>query len=289
MKKALFQLHIAVFLAGFTGLLGALIQLNEGLLVWYRMLLTVLVLGVVLWYKNELKTVSGKDMIKISGVGAIVALHWVSFYGSIKYANVSIALVCFSSIGLFTALLEPVFFKRRIDPVELILGLMAISGIYLIFNFNPEYSTGIALGIISALLAVLFSILNKQFVDRVPPKPLVFFELGGGWLFLSLMLPVYLYLLPTSKYLPDAMDWFWLAILAVVCTVWAFELQLKALKKISPFTNNLIYNLEPIYGIALAFIFLQENKEFTIEFYWGLGIIILAVALQMLRMLKIKD
>ena len=289
MKKALFQLHIAVFLAGFTGLLGALIQLNEGLLVWYRMLLTVAILAVILWYRNELRTISTKDMIKVAGVGAIVALHWVSFYGSIKYANVSIALVCFSSIGLFTALLEPVFFKRKIDPVELILGLMAISGIYLIFNFNPEYSTGIVLGIISALLAVLFSIMNKQFVDRIPPKTLTFFELGGGWLFLTLILPFYLYLLPTAKYLPSAIDWFWLLILAAICTVWAFELQLKALKKLSPFTNNLIYNLEPVYGIALAFIFLKENKEFTIEFYWGLGIIILAVALQMLRMLKIKE
>ncbi len=288
MKKALFQLHMAVFLAGFTGLLGAFIQLNEGLLVWYRMLLTVVILGIILWYKKELKTISKTDIIKVTGVGAIVALHWVSFYGSIKYANVSIALVCFSSIGLFTALLEPLFFKRRIDIIELLLGLMAIAGIYLVFSFNPNFSTGILLGIISALLAVLFSILNKQFVERISPKTLTLFELGGGWLFLTLVLPFYIYLFPSQKLVPSLMDWFWLLILAAVCTVWAFELQLKALKKLSPFTNNLIYNLEPVYGIALAFIFLKENKEFGSGFYWGLGIIMLAVLFQMLRMLKHK-
>lgn len=289
MKKALFQLHIAVFLAGFTGLLGALIQLNEGLLVWYRMLIAVIILGIILWYKKELKSVSKKDIFKITAVGAIVALHWVSFYGSIKYANVSIALVCFSSIGLFTALLEPLFFKRRIDIIELLLGLMAIAGIYLIFSFNPNFLTGIILGIISALLAVLFSIFNKQFVERIPPKTLTLFELGGGWLFLTLILPFYIYLFPSEKLTPSLMDWFWLLILAAVCTVWAFELQLKALKKLSPFTNNLIYNLEPVYGIALAFIFLKENKEFGSGFYWGLGIIMLAVLFQMLRMLKHKE
>ncbi len=289
MKKALFQLHVAVFLAGFTGLLGALIQLNEGLLVWYRMLLAVVILGIILFFKKELKKISKKDFFKITGVGAIVALHWVSFYGSIKYANVSIALVCFSSIGLFTALLEPLFFKRKIDIVEVLLGLLAIAGIYLIFSFNPGFSTGIILGIISAVLAVLFSILNKQLVARIPVRTLTFFELGGGWLFLTLILPFYLNLFPTSKIFPGYYDWFWLLILAGVCTVWAFRLQLNALKKLSPFTNNLIYNLEPVYGIALAFIFLKENKEFTSEFYVGLAIIIFAVVLQMLRMLQHKD
>ena len=136
MKKAFIQLHIAVFLAGFTAVLGRLITLNEGLLVWYRMLITVLVLAAMLFFKKEFKKYRGKDLLRMVGVGGIIAFHWVTFYGSVKYGNISVALVCLSSAGFFSALLEPILFKKKIVFAELFLGLMAIAGIYIIFDFH---------------------------------------------------------------------------------------------------------------------------------------------------------
>lgn len=286
MKKALIQLHIAVFLAGFTGILGKLIELNEGLLVWYRMLITVITLAVLLGYKKEIKKLPLIDMLKVVGVGGVIALHWVTFYGSIKYANVSIALVCFSSIGFFTAIFEPVILKRRFEWRELALGLLCIAGIYLIFNFNPQYKTGIIIGLISALLAVCFSILNKSFVARIPVKTITFYEMGGGWLVLTLLMPFYMKLFPTEYIFPSFDDWIWLLILAWLCTVWAMMLQLNSLRKLSTFTSNLTYNLEPVYGILLAFILFKENENLSSGFYYGLALILLSVFWQMWRIYR---
>jgi drug/metabolite transporter (DMT)-like permease len=284
MKKALFQLHAAVFLAGFTGILGKLIGLNEGLLVWYRMLLTVLTLGVILFLRKQLQRIAFKDALKIGGVGLIVALHWVTFYGSIKYANVSVALVCFSGSGFFTSFFEPLIFKRSINPREVLLGLLAIAGIYIIFDFYPQFKTGIIFGVLSAIGSALFPIFNKKLLVRFSPATLTLYELGGGFLFLCLFVPVYLIRFPADYYLPTPSDWVWLLVLAWLCTVLCFDLQLNALKKISPFTANLTYNLEPVYGIILAFLFFNENKSLSGHFYAGVGLILLAVILQMWRL-----
>lgn len=286
MKKALIQLHIAVFLTGFTGILGKLIDLNEGLLVWYRMLITVITLAVLLGYKKEIKKLPWIDLLKVVGVGGVIALHWVTFYGSIKYANVSIALVCFSSIGFFTAIFEPVILKRRFEWRELALGFLCIAGIYLIFNFNPQYKTGIIIGLISALLAVCFSILNKSFVARIPVKTITFYEMGGGWLVLTLLMPFYMKTFPTEYIFPSFDDWIWLLILAWLCTVWAMMLQLNSLRKLSTFTSNLTYNLEPVYGILLAFILFKENENLSSGFYYGLALILLSVVWQMWRIYR---
>ena len=283
MRKALIQLHIAVFLAGFTAILGKLITLNEGLLVWYRLFITVFTLGFILFLRKELRWLAVNDLLKISGVGAIVAIHWVTFYGSIKYANVSVALVCFSATGFFTAFFEPMILRRRIAIIEVLLGMLAIAGIYIIFNFNPQYKTGIIFGIISAMGSALFPIFNKKLVERFSPRILTFYELGGGLIALTLLVPLYLYQFPATYYLPTSSDWLWLLVLAWFCTVLSFDLQLNALKKISAFTANLTYNLEPVYGIILAFIFFKENQELDRHFYTGVGLILLAVVLQMMR------
>ena len=284
MKKAFFQLHVAVFLAGFTGVLGKLIGLNEGLLVWYRLLLTVLTLGLILIFRKQLQRISFKDALKIGGVGVIVALHWVTFYGSVKYANVSVALVCFSGSGFFTAFFEPLIFKRRINIREVLLGLLAIAGIYVIFDFYPQFKTGIIFGTLSAVGSSLFPIFNKKLLVKFNPRTLTLYELGGGFLFLSVFVPFYLQRFPAAYFLPTVTDWFWLLVLAWCCTVLAFDLQLNALKKISPFTANLTYNLEPVYGILLAFVLFHENKSLTGRFYLGVGLILLAVILQMWRL-----
>jgi drug/metabolite transporter (DMT)-like permease len=285
MKKALFQLHIAVFLAGFTAILGKLIALNEGMLVWYRLFITVVTLGLILYIKKELQRIPFKDMLKIFGVGAIVGIHWVTFYGSVKYSTVSVALVCFSATGFFTAFFEPIILRRRIALSEVLLGLLAISGIYIIFDFHPQYKTGIIFGIISAMGSATFPILNKQLLVRFSPRTLTLYELTGGLLTLTLLVPLYLIQFPATYYLPTLSDWGWLLVLAWLCTVLSFDLQLNALKKISAFTANLTYNLEPVYGIILAFIFFNESKNLDGHFYIGLALILLAVVLQMIKVI----
>ncbi len=281
MKKALIQLHIAIFLAGFTAILGKLIGLNEGLIVWYRLLLTVLTLGLILFFRKQLERISLKDALRICGVGFIVAAHWVTFYGSIKYANASVALVCLSASGFFTAFFEPLIFRRKIILREVLLGLIAIAGIYIIFDFHPQYKVGIVFGIIAAILSSIFPIFNKQLLQRFTPATLTLYELGGGFLVLSLLVPFYLMKFPAAYYMPTNWDWVWLFVLAWLCTVVCFDLQLNALKKVSAFTSTLSYNLEPVYGILLAFIFLKENKALNGHFYIGVGLILLAVILQM--------
>ena len=283
MKKAFIQLHIAVFLAGFTAILGKLITLNEGLLVWYRLLITVVTMGLLLYFKKEFEKLSTKNTVLIFGVGAIVAMHWVCFYGSIKYSNVSVSLTCLSAMGFFTSIFEPLILRTKIDLFEVFLGLLAIAGIYLIFDFYPQYTQGILFGIISALLASLFPIFNKNLLQNFSAKTVTLYEMSGGLLALTLIIPFYLKLFPAEYYLPSVTDWLWLLVLAWLCTVLSFILQLNALKKVSPFTANLTYNLEPIYGIMLAFIIFHENKYFSAGFYYGLALILLAVILQMVK------
>jgi drug/metabolite transporter (DMT)-like permease len=283
MKKALVQLHIAVFLAGFTAILGKLITLNEGLLVWFRLLITVVTLGAILYFRKQLLRIPLKEALKIFGVGVIVAIHWVTFYGSVKYANVSVALVCFSATGFFTAFFEPLILKRRISLIEVGLGIIAIFGIYIIFDFHPQYKLGVIFGIISAVGSALFPIYNKRLLLTYSPKILTFYELGGGLLALTVLVPFYLMQFPAAYYIPTTSDWGWLLVLAWLCTVLSFDLQLNALKKISAFTANLTYNLEPVYGIILAFIFFKENENLNRAFYFGVLLILLAVVLQMFR------
>ena len=286
MKKAFIQLHIAVFLAGFTAVLGRLIVLNEGLLVWYRLMITVLVLASMLIYKKEFKKISSKNILRMAAVGGIIAFHWVTFYGSIKYGNISVALVCLSAAGFFSALIEPFLLKKEIVIAEVLLGLLAVAGIYIIFDFHPQYKLGIVYGILAALGAAIFPMLNKQLVQEFSPRTLTFYELLGGFIILSILLPFYLMATPSNNLIPSWSDVGWLMILAILCTVVCFDLQLKALQKISPFTCNLMYNLEPLYGIILAFVFFGEGNSFHKEFYIGVALILLAIVLQIIRLLR---
>jgi drug/metabolite transporter (DMT)-like permease len=283
MKKALIQLHIAIFLAGFTGVLGRLITLNEGLLVWYRLLITAVTMWIVFLLTKKLQKISFRDILKISGVGFIAAMHWVTFYGAVKYANVSVALVCFSSVGFFTALLEPLFSRKRIVGIEVLLGLFVIAGIYIIFHFDPKYKTGIIVGIISAVLIAIVMILVRQFVQRINSETFLVWQMTGGVVSLSLVMPFYLHRFPTQHVLPSASDWMWLLILAWFCSVVAFQFSVNALRHLSAFTVNISYNFEPLYGILMAFALYGENKELDWSSYVGLAMIMLAVGLQMWR------
>lgn len=284
MKKALLSLHAAIFLAGFTGILGRLITLNEGLLVWWRLFITSCTLAMIFLFTGGLQKVALSLHLRILATGAVVALHWVLFYGSIKYANVSVALVCFSAIGFFSAFLEPLILRKKIDWTEVLYGTLAIAGIWLIFHFDKQYKLGILLGIISSLFAALFSVLNKKIIKHISPQSLTFYELTGGLVVLTLGMPFYLRSFPEDHILPAAGDFFWLLVLSWFCTVLAFNLSLQALKKISPFTVNLSYNLEPVYGIILAFIVYDEHEYLSSGFYYGLSLILLTVVLQTRRL-----
>jgi drug/metabolite transporter (DMT)-like permease len=288
MKNALIKLHAAVFLWGFTGVLGRLITLNEALLVWYRILITVISLYFLMRWKSELQRVSRKQLWQLFGIGGLIALHWVFFYGSIKYSNVSIALTCLSAAGLFTALLEPVMTRKQIVPAEIILGLVGIAGIYLIFHFDPQYKTGIIMGLLCTLISCIFSILNKKQVSYTAPKTMMLYELSGGFLILTLIMPLYLYAFPTEHLVPTTSDAIWLLLLSWVCTILAMDLSLQALQKVSAFTQNLTLNLEPVYGIVLAFVVYKENEHLSDGFYLGFALILAAVILQMLRILHTR-
>jgi drug/metabolite transporter (DMT)-like permease len=283
MKKAFIQLHISIFLAGFTGILGRLITLNEGLLVWYRLLFTALTMWVLFLISKRIQSIAVKDTVKIMAVGIVAALHWVSFYGSIKYANISVALVCFSSVGFFTALLEPVLLKQKMNVVDLLLGLLVMVGIYLIFHFDARYKTGIVLGVICAILMAFVMIFMRQMMQRMNAETLITYQITGGFIGLTILMPFYLHQFPVATLLPGVSNFLWLLVLSWGCSVWAFQLSANALKKISAFTVNLSFNLEPVYGILLAFIVYQENKQLGLSFFAGGGLIILSVLLQTAR------
>jgi drug/metabolite transporter (DMT)-like permease len=288
MKRAFLQLHIAVFFAGFTGVLGRLITLNEAVLVWYRLMISCTVLWVLLLFQKRKPAASRLLFLQASSVGFILAFHWVTFYAGIKISNVSTALVCLSAMGFFTAILEPVMLRRPFDIVEVLLGLLAITGISIIFHFDPRYKLGIVISLFSAFLASIFPILNRQILQKMDPETATRYQLSGGFLFITLMMPVYLHYFPVNRLLPSLSDWGWLLVLGIVCTVLAYDLFMKALQKIPAFTVNLSYNLEPIYGIAMAFLIYREDKEVSPGFYYGFCLIIGAVVLQTIRQWRIS-
>jgi drug/metabolite transporter (DMT)-like permease len=288
MKKAFLRLHTAVFLAGFTGVLGRLISLNEAVLVWYRLMMTCLVLWGLFFFRKRKPAASRALFLQASSVGFILALHWVTFYAGIKISNVSTALVCLSAMGFFTAILEPVLLRKPFEIREILLGLLAIAGISIVFHFDPRYKLGIIISLFSALLASIFPVLNRQILQKMDAETATRYQLSGGFLFISLLMPVYLHFFPVNRLLPSLSDFVWLLVLAILCTVLAYDLFMKALQKIPAFTVNLSYNLEPIYGIAMAFLIYREDRELSPGFYYGFFLIITAVVLQTIRVRKLS-
>ncbi|MBX9784622.1 MAG: DMT family transporter [Chitinophagaceae bacterium] len=279
MKKAFLQLHTSVFLAGFTGVLGRLITLNEGLLVWWRLLLTAATMWVLFLITKQIQKVSVRHIWQLSGIGLMAALHWVTFYGSIKAANVSVALVCFSAVGFFTSITEPLLEKKPIDFKEVILGVLVIAGISIIFHFDGRYKTGIILGVLCALFLAFVMVLLRRFLKIYNSATVLTYQLTGGFLWLSLLLPLYLFYFPVTTILPGWQNLGWLLFLSWVCSVLAFMLTGNALKKLSAYTVNLSFNLEPLYGILLAFLLYNEQLELGFSFYAGASLILLSVVL----------
>lgn len=279
-------MHLAVFIWGFTGVLGRAISLNEGLLVWWRLLITVVSLWILFYFLGWIRRIKRRDFFKIAAIGTVLALHWLCFYGSIKYSNVSVALTCLATSGLFSAMIEPMFFRRRINRMELFLGFFALVGIGIIYFSNLEFSVGIYIGLAASLFTVLVSVMNKKLVEGYEPQTICLYQLSGGFLGLSIMMPFYNALFPSAVWLPQGWDWLWLVVLSWFCTILTFLLYIYALRRLSAFTMNLTLTLEPVYGIILAFALYNESKDLSDYFYIGFGLILLAVILQMRRLTR---
>lgn len=283
MKKSYIQLHIAVLLAGFTGLFGRLINLNEGLISWYRLLISGLVMWIYLSFTGKQQKLLLKERIKIGSIGFILGIHWIFFYGSIKYSNISVGVVCFALTSFFNAILAPLINKKRLSVQEIGLSSLTLCGIALIFGMDASFRTGIVLGIISAIFSALYTIFNERLVQEYESNTIILNQMIGGGLGLTFILPIFLLFSPAEYLIPTINDLGWLLILSIFCTVLMYFLITSALKKISSFTVSLTYNLEPLYTIALAIVVYKENRVLSTGFYIGLSLILISLMLQMYR------
>jgi drug/metabolite transporter (DMT)-like permease len=283
-KKAYLQLHTSVILWGFTAILGKLISISALTLVWWRMTITTVCLFAILLIMNKLTKLSTLNKIivyKVMGIGCLVALHWLAFYGAIKLSNASVAVVCISTMSLFTAILEPLIRKTAFQWSELLIGIIIIPAMILIVNhLDTNMILGIVVGLLAAMLSASFSILNKIMLAEIEPLPMTFIEIGSGALFLTLFMPFFIYQNPNLPLLLSGQDCFYLLLLSVFCTVIPYLMSLVALQKLNPFTVALSINLEPIYTIVLAWLLLHEDKELNTQFYLGVAIIIGSVFLE---------
>jgi len=277
--KNYLHLHLLVFIAGFTAILGELISIGSIPLVWFRMLIAgILMFGYIKIKKIDIR-VNFKTAIKFSLAGIIIALHWITFFEAIKQSNISITLAMFSTGAFFAALIEPLFFKRRIIWYEIIFGLLIILGVWLITQTEIKYLNGIILGISSALFSTLFAVINGKFVERYRASCISFYEFVSGVFFISVFIIIFGDGFDADFFKLSASDWKYLIILGSICTAYAFIAAVHIMKQISPYTVVLTYNMEPIYGIVLAVILFPIKEKMSPEFYIGAAIIISTVIL----------
>lgn len=281
-------LHIIVFIWGFTPVLGRFITLDAWQLVWWRIFMIVPAMFVFLASNKKIKFIpQRKHLSKMILIGTLIAFHWVCFYGAIKVSNISITMAAFSSATLFTSLIEPVFYKRKIRMYEFLLGIMVMFGIAIIFSVSFEYKWGLILGLLAAILSSVFSVLNSLLAKEVSSIQISTYELFFGWIILTI------YLLLSGNFNDDFFkvdtgNWIGLGLLSYVCTTIPFIVAIDLTKHISPYTINLTVNLESIYGIILAMIIYHENKYLHWSFYVGLTIILMAIILNAFLKMHIK-
>ncbi len=276
-SRSYLMIHAAVLLFGLTGILGDLISLDELTLVWWRMGLTTLSLMMVPGVLRRALAIPTIEKWRMFGIGGIVAAHWVTFFGAIKLTNPSVTLACLASAAFFTAVLEPVLSRRRFKAYELLLGIVVVPGVAIVYQSSDFELLGIIVALVSAVLASTFAILNKKLIERNNAVSMTMIELGSGWILLSLGLPFYHYFQPKLPLFPVADDWLWICILAFGCTSLAYVISLEALRHLPTFSVNLTINLEPVYTIVIAFIFLNDGQELEPSFFAGAATIILAI------------
>lgn len=265
-------LHITVLVWGFTGILGALISISAVNLVWYRVLIASVALLIYFKLKGKTLKVTRNQLIQYIATGGLVGLHWLLFFQSIKVSTVSVTLVCLSSLTLFTSILEPIIKKQRMAPIDLISGVIIIIGIGLIFTFESTYLLGIILGLSCALLASFFSIVNSNLVKKNDATTISFYEMAGAFFWISLY--ILLFEKIDNSFILDKADFVYLMFLGTVCTAAAYVAGVAVMTELSAFKVALVTNLEPIYGIVLAWIFFGQKEIMSWGFYLGAGIIL---------------
>ena len=285
-RKAFWQIHFCVLLWGFTAILGKLITLPAQSLVVWRMLLVSVFLAVLPRVWRGLRVLPPRLIAIYAGIGVIVALHWLTFYGAIKLANASVAVSCLALGSIFTAIIEPMLTGKPHARSEILLGLMVIPGVYLLIGGVPlSMHLGIAVGILSSLLTAVFATLNKRYVHEADPESVTFIEMSVGALALAGASALY-FGVDATFIRPDLYNFSFLLVLAILCTLLPFIISLHALRHISAFSTQLALNLEPVYAIVIAALWLREYKELTPQFYAGVAVILSAVFVQPLLLRK---
>lgn len=276
--KSLIHFHFIVFIFGFTAILGSLISIDSLALVWYRMLIAfIFLIFIVVIFKINIK-VSNKLLIKLLFCGVLISLHWITFFKAIKVSNVSITLSVLSLGAFLTSFLEPLFYKRKIIPYEVFLGVFVVIGTSLIFKSQYYYIEGIFYALISVFLSVIFGLINGKLIKQASPLIISIYELLGGVVLITLIL-IFIGDFNFDFFNLSKIDWFWLLLLGSVCTAYAFVISVKVLKHLTPYSLMISINMEPVYGIILAIIILNENSELSTEFYIGFILIFISVIL----------
>ncbi len=278
LNRNLLILHSTVFIWGFTGILGALISISAVQMVWYRVLIACITLFVYFMLTRTSIRVSRKQFLQFFFTGSIVALHWILFFHAIKVSTVSVTLVCLSSFTLFTAILEPLIKRQRILVADIVIGLVIILGIYMIFKFESQYTSGIIFGLSAALAGSIFSIINSTFVQKTEAKIIGFYEMLGAFFWITLYRLADLSL-QVEHFDLSGSDWMYLILLGTICTALAYVAGVSVMRTLSAFRVALITNLEPVYGIILAFLFFGSREKMTMGFYVGAVLILGAVFL----------
>ncbi len=284
-SHTLVLLHLAVFLAGWTGIFGRLISLSGLPLVWYRMSVSIVTLSLALLLMRRLHLPRGKNLARICACGFVLATHWVAFYASIQASIVSVGVACIATTSFFTALLNVFFNRKEGSWKEFVISFISIVGVLLIFSLDVRYRLGIALGLLCSFAYAVFSMLHIRTAEATgeDSATMLLYELVGGFLFLTVLIPLLIRWLPEGAVVPGRTDLLWLLLLGSVFTILPFLLQLHALRHLSAFTVNLAYNLEPVYSIVFAAILFGELQEVNWSFWLGISPIIASVAIQTLR------
>ena len=275
------MLHFIVLIWGFTAILGVLLSIPAVEIVFYRTLLASTAIGLIFWYKKVSIRLPPKELLKIITTGFIISIHWILFFWAARVSTVSVALAGFATCSLWTAFLEPWANNTKLKWYEILLGLVVISGLYVIFRFEFGYWIGLTMAVISAFLGALFTVINAKLIKRHSPFTLTFYEMLGACGFTVLFFPIYSYFLTTDglQLALHGYDWLWLFLLAGVCTVYAFSVSVELMKRLTAFAVNLTVNLEPVYGIILAVLIFGEREKMTGGFYLGTLIILLSVCI----------
>lgn len=288
MAKQYLKLHFIILILGFTAILGKLVEANSLILVLFRTLIATVGIYIVILIRNRDLNIERKYIFKLVGVGFILGVHWLCFFGSAKLSTVSLSLVTFSTTSFFTALLEPIINKTKIKYQELFFGVLALVGMAIVFSFEFEYFQGIMVGLLGAFLAALFSILNGKYTYSFPALIISFYELFGAFIFISLLCVALLLtnLWELNVFNISSVDWSWIFVLALACTVYPYVEMINLYKIVSVFTANLSLNMEPIYGVVLAYFIFGETEKMSSGFYFGGAIVFLSVLVQGLLSFK---